>query len=211
MNNARQSVKQESAPGDGLYSVGHSNHTLDHFLHLLIQSRIEAVADVRSEPHSRYSPHFDREQLRPALEREGIRYWFLGRELGGRPAGDEFYDPMGRVKYDRLAESPRFQEGIRRLRAGLADHRMALMCSEEDPRQCHRYLLVARVLEQSGVPVLHVRGDGRIQTAADLEDEAARERGEAGQLTLFESTEEQPWRSIRSVSPRSVRPTSSER
>jgi len=211
MNDAGQTVVQQPGSGDGLYSIGHSNHALDHFLHLLTQSRIEAVVDVRSEPHSRYSPHFDREHLRPALAREGIRYVFLGEELGGRPGGEEFYDATGRVRYDRLAESPAFRAGLGRLREGAAAHRVAMMCSEEDPRQCHRYLLVARVLEHEGTRVLHIRGDGRLQTAAELEEEAARQRGEAGQLSLFGSTEETPWRSTRSVSPRGARPTSSER
>ena len=73
-----------------IYSIGHSNHSLEVFLGLLRRHAIGAVADVRSQPYSRYSPQFSRKAIAAALEREGIRYVFLGQELGGRPQGDAF-------------------------------------------------------------------------------------------------------------------------
>jgi len=211
MNATAPNGDKASLSTNSIHSIGHSNQPLEHFTQLLRQSQIETVADVRSEPHSRYSPHFDRERLRPALEHEDIRYVFLGKALGGRPAGEAYYDSTGRVCYDRVAQSRFFRDGIQSLREAVATSRVAIMCSEEDPHECHRYLLVSRVLEGEGIQVSHIRGDGRIQTAGEIEEEAARRRGEAGQLMLFEPTEEAPWRSIRSVSPKKARPTSSGR
>ncbi len=211
MESGRTENDGEYVLGRTVHSIGHSNHPLEHFIGLLRQFRIATVADIRSEPYSRFSPHFDAGHLRAALEPEAIGYLFLGEELGGRPPEDAYYDAAGRVRYDRLAESRLFRDGLRRLRGELQTSRVAIMCSEEDPRECHRYLLVSRVLEREGVRVLHIRGDGRVQAAEGIEQEAARRRGDAGQLTLFAPTELAPWRSIRSVSPRRARPTSSER
>ncbi len=196
-------------PDGRIFSIGHSNHSLEHFVELLRLAGIDAVADVRSQPVSKYSPHFDAAAISAALRRHGIHYVFLGAELGGRPSGDAYYDAAGHVRYDRLAESGAFQDGIRRLREGMQKYRIAAMCSEENPCECHRFLLVARVLEQQGTPVLHIRGNGRIQSAEDLAADVARERGDEGQLALFPSMQETPWRSIRSVSPRKLHRNSS--
>jgi len=183
-----------------IYSVGHSNHELERFLALLRENEIEVVVDVRSNPRSRFAPHFNREALERSLGNQGIEYLFLGAELGGRPAGDEFYDDDGHVLYSRVAETEAFRSGIERLVSEGRRARIAAMCSEEDPTTCHRRLLVARVLTELGVHVVHIRGDGRIQS----EDELA---AVEPQQTLF--AEEAPWRSTRSVSPRRPHATSS--
>src|SRR5947209_5869026 len=129
-----------------LFSVGHSNHPLEKFIELLRSQQIEVLADVRSHPFSRFAPHFNGPSLAGALEAAGIRYLFLGKELGGRPVGEEFYDEEGRVLYNRLAASPLFRSGVERLRSGMRRYRVALMCSEENPDVCHRHLLIGRVL-----------------------------------------------------------------
>jgi uncharacterized protein (DUF488 family) len=154
-------------------------------------------------------PHFDAEPLREALARCVIDYVPLGRELGGRPEGDEFYDEKDRVLYGRLAASPEFQQGIDRVVGGARSYRIALLCSEENPSRCHRHLLIGRVLRERGVAVSHIRGDGRLETEVDL---ATRENSEGPQPTLFEGdTGERLWRSTRSVSRGRVRLSSSER
>jgi len=199
-----------ASPHPTIYSIGHSNHSLEVFLELLRLHAIDAVADVRSQPYSRYSPHFSREALAAAFEREEIRYVFLGQELGGRPQDDEFYDDEGHVLYGHLAVSEQFLTGIERLEAGALRLRVAIMCSEEDPLHCHRRLLVARVLEQRGTEVRHIRRDGRVEHEGDLR---SRENGsEAVSLSLFgEESADQPWRSIRSVSRARPLPSSSVR
>jgi uncharacterized protein (DUF488 family) len=182
------------------FSIGHSNHTFEHFASLLGEHGVDCVVDVRSNPWSRYAPQFNREALEPALASRGIEYVFFGAELGGRPDGDEFYDEEGHVAYGALASTSSFKCGIDALEVRASVRRVAIMCSEEDPTDCHRRLLVARVLLARGVSVSHIRGDGRVQTEADLEPAAA-------QQSLFD--EEKPWRSTRSVLHRRPRATSS--
>ena len=138
-------------------TIGHSNHPLGKLLDLLKQHQIEILVDVRSSPHSGYASQFNKEAFQHPLQAEGIRYLFLGNLIGGRPEDEEFYDDDGYVLYDRLAQSPRFQEGITRLMKAIQSCRAALLCSEEDPTNCHRRLLVGRVLREAGVRVLHIR------------------------------------------------------
>jgi hypothetical protein len=136
--------------GPGLLTIGHSNQALDAFLGLLRQHSIEAVADVRTVPWSRYVPVFNAKRLHETLAEHGIDYVPLGAELGGRPAGEEFYDEQGHVLYGRLAASPAFQQGIDRVLRGARSHRIALLCSEENPSRYHRHLLIGRVLRTRG-------------------------------------------------------------
>ena len=181
----------------GLSTIGHSNLALDDFLGLLQQNGIQAVADVRTVPRSRYVPHFNAGQLREALARCGISYLPFGRELGGRPEGAEFYDARGHVLYGRLAESPAFGEGIDRILAGAQTQRIVLLCSEEDPARCHRHLLIGRVLGKRGVAVAHIRRDGHIETESDL---AAREISDVPHATLFDGDPgKRQWKSPRPV------------
>jgi uncharacterized protein (DUF488 family) len=199
-------------PGDQLtiYTVGHSNQTMERFLALLERHGIQILVDVRSHPYSRYVPHFNRPALEDAVERKGVQYLYLGEELGGRPVGGEYYDAKGYVLYGRVAKAPFFRKGIERLEDEAALSRVALMCSEEDPTNCHRRLLIARVLAGEGVAVVHIRGDGALQDPSAFELPVQ----PTTQLSLFDLTdsadttgEEDAWKSIRPVSPR--RPPSS--
>jgi uncharacterized protein (DUF488 family) len=185
------------SPSDGagleVFTVGHSNHTLDEFVDLLRQHAIEVVVDVRSAPYSRYSSHFNRDQLKAALRLVEIQYVFQGDTLGGRPPGDEFYDDEGHVRYDRTSEAPFFQEGLERLCDGARHYRVAMMCSEGKPHECHRHLLNARVLSERGVNVNHILPDGTLVVESDIPRPVQTP-------SLFEPEEEQ-WRSVRSVLP----------
>ena len=144
-------------------TVGHSNHSPGAFLALLREHGVDEVADVRSAPYSRYTSQFNKDILDGTLERVGIGYVFMGGELGGRPADRSCYDADGRVRYDRLADTDLFDDGIRRLIRGADERRIALMCTEKEPLECHRTLLVARVLAERGVAVAHILDDGRLE------------------------------------------------
>lgn len=192
-----------------IHTIGHSNHGLPEFLALLASQRIEVLVDVRSRPYSKYTPHFASQALQGAVAEVVCRYLFLGRELGGRPKGDEYYDESGRVDYALVARSPLFQAGIARLHAGIARYRVALLCAEEDPTGCHRRRLVARVLAEEGVAVLHIRGDTTVNSEAEI---AAAEAPAVptNQLSLFGEMEQPTeWKSVRSVLPGGPRRTSS--
>ncbi len=152
-----------------LLSVGHSNHDMTAFLSLLHLNGVTALADVRSSPYSARHPQFNREELRRALDGAGVLYVFLGDELGGRPAARELYDDEGRVDYETVRGTDFFRRGVERLLGGLGEHSVALMCSEADPLDCHRGLMIAPDLVERGVAVAHIRKDGSVETTPELE------------------------------------------
>ncbi len=192
-------------PSDrSILTIGHSNHTLDHFLSLLTSHQVQVLVDVRSQPRSSYCQQFDRDVLQAVAPRKNIQYMFMGDSLGGRPMEIDFYDSSGHALYSRMAQAPWFLEGISQIEGLSKQHRLALMCSEEDPATCHRHLLIARVLADRGVEVRHIRGSGGI------EDYAAVEAQESdGQLPLFQEEAIDNWKSLRSVLPRNQHPSSS--
>src|SRR5215475_13186783 len=126
-----------------VFTIGHSNHPLATFIGLLRGAGVTAVADVRSIPYSRRWPQFGRPALERSLPEAGIGYVFLGAELGGRRDDPALYID-GRIDFDRVAATDSFRAGLDRVEAGAARHRIALMCAEREPLDCHRFLLVSR-------------------------------------------------------------------
>jgi uncharacterized protein (DUF488 family) len=192
-----------------IFSIGHSNQSLDQFLNLLKRHEIEAVVDSRSYPASKYAPQFNRPMLEEALPRCSIRYKFRGDELGGRPRDEAYYDAEGYVLYAKVAESDFFLEGIRRLERAVEKYRIALLCSEENPTTCHRRLLIGRVLADRGILMSHIRGDGRLEPEAEFVPGASGSVQPDRQLALFEGAEASEWKSAQSVLRRSPQASSS--
>jgi uncharacterized protein (DUF488 family) len=149
-----------------VFTIGHSNHPINAFVALLQQHGVTALADVRSAPYSRFAPQFNREALERSLKAHNIKYVFLGRELGARPDDRSCYK-NGRVQYARLARTDLFRSGLDRIIRGANDYRVALMCAEKEPLECHRTLLVARALDELGVAVDHILADGRLESHDD--------------------------------------------
>jgi len=145
-----------------IFTVGHSTHEFEDFVSLIEQHGVDAVADVRSVPYSRWQPQFNREDLAEALKARGIAYVFLGKELGARSDDPQCYE-NGRVQYRALAETPLFQSGIKRVQDGSRHRRIALMCAEKDPLDCHRTILVTRELVANGVDVAHILENGSLE------------------------------------------------
>lgn len=178
-----------------VFTIGHSNQSMESFLAQLAKVNVEAIVDVRSSPYSKCSTQFSQDQLKLALKNAGLKYVFLGRELGGMPKDESFYDDEGHVLYWKIAESEIFQRAIERVRNGSATFTIALLCGEENPSGCHRRLLVARVLQEQGIEIGHIRGNGEVHSESDLE---AQEQP-SQQLTIFSTIREEPWRSKHKV------------
>jgi len=163
-----------------LYTIGHSNHSLEKFLQLLEDNGVMTLVDVRTAPASRYNPHFNKSSLEQALLQRGIQYVFAGQYLGGRPADPNCYkrravpaedaDYLHEVDYPEVMKKNWFVRGIARLLELADEQTTAVMCSEEDPAQCHRHHLIARHLlaEHPEVVVRHIRGGGTVFGAASL-------------------------------------------
>jgi uncharacterized protein (DUF488 family) len=183
------------------FTIGHSNHEFSAWLALLRRHAVEVVVDTRSSPYSKYVPQFDKELMQRSLEEAGIRYLFLGAELGGRPANPAYYDAKGRVLYSRLCDDTLFQAAIARLESGMERFRVALVCGEEDPAHCHRRLLIGRVLTERGHVMLHIRGDGRLESDETVDAESGKPLVDT-QPALFAELDEDQWRSTVSVLPK---------
>ena len=152
-----------------IFTIGHSNHPLDRFLKLIGDAGVTTIADVRSVPHSRRFPHFGQKPLIAALKDAGVDYSFFGDSLGGRPT-DESLWRNGRPDYARMAQTPRVRDALSDVRKRAATMQLCLMCSEKEPLDCHRCLLVARALAQDGADVRHLRADGGAEAHADTEE-----------------------------------------
>jgi uncharacterized protein (DUF488 family) len=151
-----------------VFTIGHSNHQIETFIALLHLHGVSAVCDVRSHPYSRFVTQYSREALKVSLGNAGIAYAFLGKELDARSDNPACYR-QGKVQYDRLAKEPKFGEGISRVKQGMDRYRIALMCAEKDPLECHRALLVARRIFEDGIPVNHILADGTIESHESME------------------------------------------
>jgi uncharacterized protein (DUF488 family) len=143
-----------------IYTIGHSDHPMPAFVDLLRQRDITLLADVRSQPYSRWAPQFNREPLEHDLEEAGIRYCFMGDALGGRPSHPQLYT-AGRPDYGRMERTDVYQRGIERLLDLARIERVAVMCGEGNHQHCHRHLLITQTLLKQGVVVLHIQPDGR--------------------------------------------------
>ena len=179
-----------------LFTIGHSNQDSQKFLKLLSDNLIQVLVDVRSRPHSKFASQFNPATLKKALTNKGIKYLYLGRELGGKPSDPSLYDKEGYALYHLMAQSPSFLKAVQRLLKGLESCRIALMCSEEDPSECHRHLLIGRVMGREGVQVLHIRADGRVQPDQQLAKSSVQV---SSQLAMFPELKEGSWRSAKSI------------
>lgn len=165
-----------------LLTIGHSTHAWEDFLWLLRQHGVAAVADVRSHPYSRRLEQFNRDQIEPELKAAGIGYEFLGKELGARRDEPECYRD-DRASYERIAQLPNFLRGIARLRQAAAARRVALMCAEKEPLDCHRTVLICRSVRDE-FHIEHILADGTTEEHAACERRLVRLMGVG--RTLFE-------------------------
>lgn len=151
-----------------LFTVGHSSHESEYFFALLKKHDVTAVSDVRSMPYSRYNPQFNRDNLKAGLREHGIKYVFLGEELGARSQDSTCYVD-GQARYDLIAKTDLFRQGLERVVKGSESFRIALMCAEGDPLTCHRTVLVCRRLKSAGLEINHILRDGKLESQSELE------------------------------------------
>jgi uncharacterized protein (DUF488 family) len=158
--------KPLASDGVQIYSIGHSDHSIEGFLDLLHRNGIALLVDVRSQPYSRWVPQFNREKLARELEAAGVHYIFMGDSLGGRPASPgSVNDDHGHSDYQQLAQSEPFKAGIEQLLELATAQRVSMMCAEGDYHRCHRSKLVTPALLEHGARVFHILPDGRVAEA----------------------------------------------
>jgi uncharacterized protein (DUF488 family) len=167
-------ARPELTPGSGapqrLFTVGHSNFELSQFVKLLKYWSVDLLIDVRSQPHSGRYPQFSQPGFQKTIECAGIGYLFLGEELGGRPDDLDAYRPDGIVDYRARRKSYAFQAGVERVWNELDRAACTLVCAEEDPLECHRFLMICPELVRMGVRPIHIRKDSRAESQEDTEN-----------------------------------------
>jgi uncharacterized protein (DUF488 family) len=168
-----------------LFSIGHGNKNIDEFISELHSYDIKFLIDIRSKPYSKFSRHFSQQPLKAAVEREDIKYVYMGRELGGLPMHDSScFTSDGKVDYNKLKEKDFFKEGLQRLqKADSQGIKVCIMCSERDPKMCHRSKLIGVELQKMGITLQHIIGISKMLTQQQVIDELTKGLGLAN---LFE-------------------------
>jgi len=133
-----------------IYTLGTSNRTLEEFLEILKEYKIEAVVDVRHWPTSRLFPYFKKENLEKFLKENGIDYFHI-EKLGGYREGG----------YENYMESKEFKEGLEELIKIAENKKTAIVCAEKFPWKCHR-AFISQELEKKNFKVIHIIEKGRI-------------------------------------------------
>lgn len=152
-----------------LLTIGYSGLNIAGFVDLLRDNAVDVVCDVRSTPFSRYKPDFSRGPLKKHLNAAGLKYLFMGEQLGARPKDRGCYE-AGQATYDRIAKTEPFKDGITRVRSGIEEHTLALVCSERDPIECHRAILVCHRLGARRDDVIHIHTDGHLEEQLSLDE-----------------------------------------
>jgi len=171
-----------------IYSIGHSNHSMDYFLELLQSQQINCVVDVRSTPASSYNPQFNQAPLRACLKKQGINYMHFAEEFGARQETAEVLDQAGKVHFGLVQKTPAFQRGVERIEKGLEKgFIITLMCSEGEPLDCHRFSMVSNYLDNKGIAVVHILKDKTLLTHQELEQKLLKKYAKKiPQPSLFE-------------------------
>lgn len=153
-----------------IYTIGHSNHPITYFLELLTLHKISCVIDVRSIAASQYNPQFNKIPLQKALQKEGITYLHFAKEFGARQTSSGVLTDEGQVDFIKFQQTTAFQKGVERLKKGLKKgYKIALMCSEANPLECHRFSMVAIKLVERGYDLQHIIKDGTVASHAKME------------------------------------------
>ncbi len=155
-----------------IYTIGHSTHPIEVFLDLLKTYSVNCLIDVRSVAASSYNPQYNKEPLTNFLKANGITYLHFAEEFGARHTDPDLLDDEGKVNFELVHKSWNFKQGVERLWQGIdKGFTIALMCSESEPFDCHRFSMVSIALEKDGFDVKHILKDKTLKTNAQLESQ----------------------------------------
>lgn len=154
-----------------LYTIGHSQHEFRYFSDLLKTYEINYLLDVRSTPYSKYAETYNKERLNSLLSAKGITYSFMGKFFGARSNNAELYNDEGYLDFEKVSYSDLFIKGMESVNLGLKrGNNIVLMCTEKDPIDCHRAIMVARAFSLKGIDVKHILPNGTYQTQQELDE-----------------------------------------
>ena len=154
-----------------LYSIGHGNKSIETLIEELKHFDINYLIDIRSKPYSKFNPQFNQNEIKFSLLKSGITYTFMGDVLGGLPDDNSCYT-NGHVDYDKLKKKDFFKNGLKRLiTANEKKVKVAIMCSESKPEECHRTKLIGEELIKLGINLNHITRTKNKQKQLILKDQ----------------------------------------
>ena len=161
-----------------IYSIGHGNKKIEEFIKELKSFEVQFLLDIRSKPFSKWNPQFNQNELKFKLEENGIKYVFVGDTLGGLPEDRSCYDYNGKVVYDLIKEKDFFKEGLERLTtANEKQIKLAIMCSESKPEECHRSKLIGQELLKKKISLKHIVSDKLVKSQEMIMAELTKGKG----------------------------------
>lgn len=161
-----------------IYSIGHGNKKIEEFIKELKSFEVQFLLDIRSKPFSKWNPQFNQNELKFKLEENGIKYVFVGDTLGGLPEDRSCYDNNRKVVYDLIKEKDFFKEGLERLTtANEKNIKLAIMCSESKPEECHRSKLIGQELLKKKISLKHIVSDKIVKTQEMVMAELTKGKG----------------------------------
>ncbi|MCQ2965957.1 MAG: DUF488 domain-containing protein [Alphaproteobacteria bacterium] len=179
----------------GIFTIGHSVHRIDDFIDLLKSYQIDYVIDVRSDPHSKYAYEFNKENLKPAIEKNLLNYVHMGKYFGARREDMSLYSRKENGKryldFDKVRSSEDFLKGYESICRGVEKFNIAFMCAEKNPMDCHRAIMVSKAFTDHGYKVKHILEDGTIETQNQLDQELLNKYcPNRNQIDMFSSKKE---------------------
>lgn len=154
-----------------IYTIGHSNYSIDKFIDMLKFYNINCIVDIRGTPYSKYNTQFNKENIRETLIKSGYIYIYMGKEFAVQREDRSLYLKEGYADFERVIEDRDFLGGVERLRVGCEKgYRIALMGAMQDPINCHRCVLLGRTLRDKGFNLKHIMDDYTIATQEELEE-----------------------------------------
>ena len=168
----------------GFLTIGYGNIKIWEFIRIIKEYRVNCIIDVRSRPYNKYRMEYNKDYLRDRLNEENIVYFWLGNKLGSRHDKIGLCDEQGRVDYEKVAGSEMFKEGIEKLEEYVNKYNVCIMCSEKDPMNCHRFLLISRALKEYNI--FHIIPGSRAISNKKLEERLMNKYGDLKQISLFD-------------------------
>lgn len=172
------------------FTIGHSDYDIEHFVSLFKKYNINCLVDIRSMPFSKHVPQFNKELLSAELKEHDILYVYMGNQLGARYTNPELLTQDGKVDFNKVKQTKNFTNGIERVIQEIKKgYHLALMCSEKEPFDCHRFVLVSCELEKKGVIVKHILEHSEVILNSELEKRLlSKYKEDYQQLSFFEQT-----------------------
>lgn len=155
-----------------LYTIGHSLYDKEKFLKLIKNYNINYLLDVRSTPYSKYAPQYNADVIGKYLEENSVRYVPMGKRFGARQKDMSLYDEDGILDFSKTRQTVFFQNAVGSVLKGLdSGSNIVLMCTEKNPIECHRTILISKSFYDIGVPVKHILSNGKYVTQENINDE----------------------------------------